>query len=262
MSAVVRVRREARAQSAVGAGPLTTALSDTEPTTGVLMLGPVRLAPGVTVREIGWDSNVFDESAEEGPKEDWVAAATPDVSVFTRLRFVRISAYAGSELTYYQDVRERTLGRLRRPRPFRLSVEPRAAVRRRRPRRKRARGPTARSTRAPIASKRKSPAAWRSTSHRTRWSTARARGASTEYENAFEDGIDLGETLTRDSDNYQAGIKTDLTPLLSVQVYRQLPGGYVHVRSDAQRHEQGAVTATFRFAAEAVVTGHRHRRLP
>jgi len=102
---------EARAQSAVGGGPLTAALSDTEPQTGVLRIGPVRLAPGVTIREIGYDTNVFDETADEGPKEDWVAAATPDVAVFTRLRFLRISAYAGSELTYYHEYEsERSVG--------------------------------------------------------------------------------------------------------------------------------------------------------
>src|SRR5688572_3550998 len=93
----------ARAQSAVGGGPLTTALPDTEPTTGVLSVGPVRLAPGITVTQVGYDTNVFDESAEEGPKEDWVAAATPDISAYTRLRFLRLAAYAGSELTYYHE---------------------------------------------------------------------------------------------------------------------------------------------------------------
>ena len=42
-----------RAQSAVGTGPLTATLADTEPTTGVLSIGPVKLAPGIVVREIG-----------------------------------------------------------------------------------------------------------------------------------------------------------------------------------------------------------------
>ena len=65
----------------------------------------------MTVREIGWDSNVFHEPTEESPKEDWVAAATPDVSAFTRLRFLRISAYAGSELTLLPEYdSERSVG--------------------------------------------------------------------------------------------------------------------------------------------------------
>ena len=74
----------AGAQSAVGAGPLTATLPDVEPTVGVLTIGRVRLAPGLTIREIGWDSNVFDEPDEAPPKEDWVAAVQPDISAFTR----------------------------------------------------------------------------------------------------------------------------------------------------------------------------------
>src|SRR6185436_6789420 len=105
------VAAESRAQSAVGAGPLTGALSDTEPVTGVLRAGPILIAPGLTVREVGWDSNVFDEPPEESPKEDWVAAATPDISVYSRLRFLRISASAASELTYYHKYEsERSVG--------------------------------------------------------------------------------------------------------------------------------------------------------
>ena len=79
----------AAAQSAVGTGPLTSTLADVEPTTGVLRVGPVRVAPGITVRELGWDSNVFNEPEAAPPKEDYVVAATPDISAYTRLRFVR-----------------------------------------------------------------------------------------------------------------------------------------------------------------------------
>ena len=61
----------------------------------MLTVGPVSFAPGITIREIGWDDNVFDEPRRGAPKEDCVAAVQPDVSAFTRLRFVRISAYAG-----------------------------------------------------------------------------------------------------------------------------------------------------------------------
>ena len=102
---------QSRAQSSVGAGPLTGALADTEPLSGVLTLGPLRVAPGLTVREIGWDSNVFLEPPEESPDEDFAAAATPDISAYTRLRLLRISAYAGSDLTYYhENDSERSVG--------------------------------------------------------------------------------------------------------------------------------------------------------
>ena len=51
------------------------------------------------------------EPPEESPAEDFVAAATPDVAAYARLRLLRISAYAGSDLTYYQEnVSERSVG--------------------------------------------------------------------------------------------------------------------------------------------------------
>src|SRR5262245_4119751 len=96
---VLGLTRSAGAQSAVGAGPLTTTLTDTEPVTGVLSWGPVRVAPGITVSEAGKDSNVFDEAVD--PKDDWVFRAMPDISVFSRMRLLKVSAYAGSDMNYY-----------------------------------------------------------------------------------------------------------------------------------------------------------------
>lgn len=247
------VSRAARAQSAVGGGPLTTALSDTEPQTGVLRIGPVRLAPGVTIREIGYDTNVFDESAEEGPKEDWVAAVTPDVSVFTRLRFVRISAYAGSELTYYHEYEsERSVGYAGRGRfDFLLSrMRPFVGVGRTQTR-ERANGEI--DTRADRTEEEVSGglAFDLSTTSLVYGSFARNR---TEFTNAFEDGIDLGESLNRDRDDYQAGFKTDLTPLLSVQVFGSRQEDTFKL--DPLRNATStAGLATFRFAADAVVSG-------
>ena len=42
--------------------------------------------------------------------------------------------------------------------------------------------------------------------------------------------------MTRDEYNYQAGMKTDLTPLLSMQLFAST-GGHVHVRAASQRAE-------------------------
>jgi hypothetical protein len=244
---------EARAQSAVGGGPLTTALSDTEPQTGVLRIGPVRLAPGVTIREIGYDTNVFDETADEGPKEDWVAAATPDVAVFTRLRFLRISAYAGSELTYYHEYEsERSVGYAGRGRfDFLLSrMRPFVGVGRTQTQ-ERANGEI--DTRADRTEEEVSGglAFDLSPTSLVYGSFARSR---TEFTNAFEDGIDLGESLNRDRDDYQAGFKTDLTPLLSVQVYGSRQQDIF--KSDPLRNATSTSgLATFRIAADAVVTG-------
>ena len=236
----------AHAQSAVGAGPLTGTLADTEPTTGVLAIGPVKVAPGVTMREIGYDDNVFDEAESESPKEDCVAAATPDVSFYSRLRFVRFSAYAGSELTYYHKYEsERSVGYagrarvdvlLSRMRPFfgagatNTRTRPNGEI-------------DMRANR--IEEELSGGLAFElSPNSLVYGSTART---SSRYEEAFEDGIDLSQTLSRDGTSYQGGLKTDLTPLLSMQVY----GSYQEddFPNEPIRNAKGSgANATFRFA--------------
>ena len=70
----------------------------------------------------------------------------PDVSFFSRLRFVRLSAYAGSELTYFHNYEsERSVGYDRRG-ARRRAVEPDPAVLWRMARPRRGRGPTVKST--------------------------------------------------------------------------------------------------------------------
>jgi hypothetical protein len=74
------------------------------------------------------------------------------------------------------------------------------------------------------------------------------------YENAFEDGVDLGQALSREARNYQAGLKTDITPLLSLQVF----GSYQDeefVYEPLRNSDSRMVTALFRFAPDAVVSG-------
>jgi hypothetical protein len=243
----------AQAQSSVGTGPLTSTLTDTEPVAGVLSLGRVKAAPGVTVRELGWDDNVFDESPDESPKQDYVVAAVPDVSVFTRLRFVRLSAYAGSELTYYQQYEsERSVGYAGRGRAdFLLSrVRPFIGGGRTKTR-SRANGEI--DVRANRVEEELSTGIAFDVSEHSLFYGA-AYKSSSHFEAAFQDGIDLSGALSRDSFNYQGGLKTDLTPLLSIQLF----GSYQEdeFRSEPVRNAIGkAVTAMLRFAPEAVVTG-------
>ena len=243
----------AHAQSAVGAGPLTSSLGDTEPQTGVLLVGPVRFAPGVTIREIGHDSNVFDEPNELSPKEDFVVAANPDVSAFARLRFVRISTYAGAELTYYQDYEsERSVGYTARGRfDFLLSrVRPFVGVGRNKTR-TRPNGEI--DTRADRVEEELSSgmAFDLSANSLVYGSWAHSR---TVYENALESGIDLGQSLTRDRDEYQGGFKTDLTPLLSMQLFGSFSEDTFKFTPLRNAKSTGA-NATFRIAADAIVTG-------
>jgi hypothetical protein len=243
----------APAQSAVGGGPLTGSLPDAEPTIGVLTIGRVRFAPGMTVREIGWDSNVFDEPETQGPKSDWVASVQPDVSAFTRLRFVRLSAYAGSELTYYKTYdSERSVGHnlraradflLSRFRPFvgvgqiETRTRPNGEV----------------DTRADRQEEELSGGLAFDLSP-TSLVYASTYQASILYEDALEDGVNLGESMTRERSSYEGGMKTDITPLLSMQLaaaYREDVFTFVPIRNT----QSWSGTATFRFAPEAIVSG-------
>jgi hypothetical protein len=243
----------AGAQDAVGTGPLTAALPETEPTVGVLRVGPIRFAPGLIIREIGWDDNVFDEPEEDSPKDDFVAALQPDVSAYARLRFLRVAAYAGAELTYYNQYdSERSVGHMVRARgdillsrirpffgfgTFETRTRPNGEI----------------DTRAD-----RQEDEWSGGVAFDLSDSSLIYGASylfsTTYENAFEDGVDLSRALTRDGQNYEAGMKTDLTPLLSMQLnasYREDVFEFEPVRNS----QSWFGTATFDFAPEAVVTG-------
>lgn len=250
---VLLVASDARAQGGVGSGPLTSTLTDTEPTSGVFSIGPVKVAPGIVVREIGWDSNVFDESAEEGPKEDYVAAGTPDVAVFSQLRFVKVSAYAGAELTYYRKYEsERSVGfaargrvdlLLSRVRPFvgggqtQTRTRPNGEI-----------DVRANRTEEELSGGLAFELGPRSQVYASAFRTRTA------FENAFEETLDLGQSLNREGYQYSAGVKTDLTPLTALTVY----GGFSEdkFRGDSTRDtESRFISAKLQIGSEAVLTG-------
>lgn len=247
------VSSTAEAQSSVGAGPLTSSLADTEPTTGVLSLGRVKVAPGLSIGQLGWDDNVFDEPATASPKEDYALEMQPDFSLFTRLRFVQFSAYAGSPMSYYRnyesersigyDVRGRVDFLLSRVRPFVGYGETRARTR-----------PNGEiDVRVRRLDEEVSGGLGFDVSPHAVVYAAAYQGRH-KFEDALEDGIDLADALTRDSYNYEGGLKTDLTPLLSIQV----SGAYHEDRfpADSTRNSLGkSIGTTFRIAPEAVVTG-------
>lgn len=243
----------AAAQSAVGSGPLTGTLTDTEPIAGVLSLGRLKVAPGITVREIGFDDNVFDEVESESPKSDYVLSAMPDISMFTLLRFVRVSAYAGSELTYYQKyTSERSSGYAGRARADILlsRVRPFVGAGRTQTRTRPNGEIDVRANR--VEEELSGGMAFDLSAHSLIY--ASAFKSTSFYEAALQDGVDLSGALSREGVNYQGGLKTDLTPLLSVQLF----GSYQEdrFRSEPIRNSTATGgTAVLRFAPEAVVTG-------
>lgn len=241
----------AAAQGAVGSGPLTGSLTDVEPTSGVLRIGPLRVAPGLTIREIGHDDNVFNDAVD--PKSDVVVAGTPDVSVFARLRFVQISAYAGSEMQYYHTYEsERSIGYSFKGRvdliASRLAPFVGAAHVRQRLRPNGEVDVRADTTRNELSG---GLAYELSADSRV---FAAVIETDVDYEDAFEDGVSLEQSLSHTGTEYTAGLRTALTPLLSMQ----LRGGVTtdEFRFDPSRNGQtGSGTIAFSFDRDAVISG-------
>ena len=238
-------------QPAVGSGPLTRSLTDTEPTTGVLSLGPVRIAPGVVVREIGTDSNIFDEAVD--PKDDFVIRIAPDASLFTRLRFVQLSAYGGGDFSYFNtydsenstgyQVRGRSDFLLSRVRPFiaggrtRLRERPNGEI-------------DVRADR--LEDEISGGLAFDISRYGVVYGAAYQH--RTRFEDAFEEGVSLALSLNRDSYEYSGGLRTELTPLLALVV----SGGY---RDDQFKEapirdaETTYISGEFKFAPDAFISG-------
>lgn len=244
---------DAGAQINVGSGPLTGTLAETEPTSGVLTFGPLKVAPGLIIREVGWDSNVFDEPESESPKEDYLAALQPDASMFARLRFVKISAYAGSELTYFKKYdSERSVGHALRGRVDLLLSRLRPFV---------AGGQTKTRARAngeiDVRANRKDDElsgglAFDLSAHSLIYASAVRTHNS--FEDALQSGVNIGESMTRDGDDYSLGLRTDITPLLALTMF----GGYHEDKFEflpIRNTESYFGTAQLRFAPEGVING-------
>lgn len=242
---------ESSAQGSVGAGPLTSTLTDTEPTAGVFGMGPVKLAPGITVSQIGTDSNVFHEA--ENPKEDFIASGKPDVSAFMQLRFLTVSAYGGAELTYFRTYEsERSVGYAGRARVDLLlsRLFPFVGYGQTQSRERPNSEIDARADR--LQTEKSGGLGFRLSD--TSAVYASAVRSTTKYEKAFEEGIELGPALNHYTDDFSGGVRTALTPLTSVT----LRAGYqrdIFTQDPTRNADSRYLTGDFTFAPQASFTG-------
>jgi hypothetical protein len=250
MTLALAPARAADAQ-AVGAGPLTESLAVTEPTSGVFSWGPVKLAPGMVVDEAGYDSNIFDE--RDNPREDWLFRGTPDLSLFSAVRFAKVSLYAGSQLAYFKTYTDENSvgyeyrGRLdlliSRIRPYIGGGETRT--------RERPNGEI--DTRADQRQQELSGGLAFGLGPHSQVYAGVVRSRQ-EFFNSVEEGVPLSEALNHDSYNYTAGVQTDITPLATLT----LSGSYQEDRFESSPLRDGngsSVTAGMLIGAEAVVSG-------
>jgi hypothetical protein len=241
----------AQAQVSIGAGPLTTTLSEQEPTTGALTIGPVKVAPGVVVRELGYDSNVFDEAVD--PKEDYLVAIVPDVSAFTRLRFLKATGYAGIDVNRFNTyTSENSVGNALRGRVDILLSRMRPFI---------GAGHTKQRTRPNgeidvralrIEDELSGGLAFDLSPHSLVYGSALRFG--TEFEDAFEDGVALAPALNRKSYEYSGGLRTDLTPLTSLTMFGAFREDKFEL-NPLRNGETWSANAAVRMGSDAVVTG-------
>jgi hypothetical protein len=66
---------------------------------GTLTLGPVRITPGVTLTDMGFDDNVFNEP--DDPKRDFTFTLTPRANVLFRMRRLTLNYLGATDYVYF-----------------------------------------------------------------------------------------------------------------------------------------------------------------
>lgn len=80
-------------------GPHVAGLAEAPPRNVAFHVGPFQFWPGLKIRELGVDSNVFDDA--ENPKSDWMIGLQPDVTIWGQAGYFRVSARSGTDLVYF-----------------------------------------------------------------------------------------------------------------------------------------------------------------
>jgi hypothetical protein len=238
----------ARAQS----GPFTTTLNLKEPTRVAFRLGPLMISPNLTVPEIGYDSNVFDE--EVNPKTDWTASMAPDLQLYARAGLIQFAVSASSEFTYYAKYKsERSVSRqfrgrldatLSRVRPWIAAASVDLHDRPNREIDLRARH-TDREVSAGVAFEFTSIASFYGMAARTH--------------SDFSSGevfkrVNLDEALSRRGDQISGGIKIVATPFTTVLIDATRAEDRF-AASPARNSRSSTASAQLEFAPEAILSG-------
>ena len=101
-------------------------LPENPPEVVLYRLGPVLVNPKITIPEVGYDSNAFNEPT--APKDDFVIKMIPEIDFFGDISVLRVVVKSATTLTYYHDfesersvagqVRGRVSARFSRLRPW------------------------------------------------------------------------------------------------------------------------------------------------
>jgi hypothetical protein len=73
-----------------------------DPATIRIRMGPLWMNPSLGLSNLGFDQNVFNESAEQGPKKDFTLTVTPKTDLWLRMGRSWLSATIDEEIVWYQ----------------------------------------------------------------------------------------------------------------------------------------------------------------
>lgn len=233
-------------------GPLTEGFGDADPATFAFRLGPVLATPGLTVREVGVDTNVFDEPVD--PKRDYMATVSPDLQLFMRLGALRFTSTSGADFTYYREyAEERAISRqirvrtdllLSRLRPWVSGafVQTRDRLNAELDRRARRQGVEY------------GGGLGFDVSPTTRVFVVAGRTETTFRDTEVFQGVDLADAFNRTTETAQGGLALSLTPFTTLT----LRGGAqrdAFVNAPLRDSESRTASAQFEFSPDAIIRG-------
>ena len=217
-------------------------------------IGPFELAPNLAIRQAGVDENVFNEAEADGPKSDYVIGVAPELTLFARSGLIQFSGSSAVEYTHffkYESERSTSLaarGRLELDLgPFRPSVAGAAA-----------------STRERATNELDARARRRDTELSTRLifelsPLAQVFASAARVEVDFDDGeefrgVALDNSLNRQLDQYQTGIRMNPTPFTTVMIDATYAKDRF-VLSPGRDSESRTVATELVFGNDAIVRG-------
>jgi len=246
-AAILVMAAPARAQ-----GLLDNGLPTESPEAARYSVGPFAISPSVLLRELGVDTNVFDE--HENPKRDYVVSLTPTVDIFGRFGLLQTALTSSTDFNWYSTyASERSIGSLARgrvdvlPSRLRLTVGGAHIQKRERP-----------SMEIELRAERRQQELWGGVGFEIS-PIARVYATVHQLDLDFDDretyrGTRLGEALDRRERAIEAGLAVSVTPFTTLLVSgRRTQDRFVtDIRRDS---DSQSARAELSFARDAIIQG-------
>ncbi|HUE88537.1 MAG TPA: outer membrane beta-barrel protein [Vicinamibacterales bacterium] len=241
------------AAPAAAQGLLDNGLPVEAPERARYYVGPFAISPTLIIRELGVDTNVFDE--HENPKRDYVVSLSPTVDVFGKVGLLQAALTSSTDFTWYAKyANERSLGRVARgrvdflPSRLRLSVGGGIVQTRERP-----------SMEIELRARRSQSEAWGGVGFEispiARVYTSLHQTVREFQDNEVYRGVVLSDALDRRTDAVEAGLALSVTPLTTLLVSGRRTEDRFAVDSRRDSDSQSA-KAELTFARYAILQGH------